>query len=71
MPDIMTPFGLAIDLENGDMLAATNRLVRRASDMRGYYADAEALDHLIQEQDDPLHYEVFELPVPQETGQLM
>ena len=71
MSDIMTPFGLAIDLETGDMLAATNRLVRRASDMRGYYADAEALDRLIQEQDDPLHYEVYELPVPQEQGQLM
>ena len=71
MPDIMTPFGLAIDLDSGDMLAATNHLVRRASDMRGYYADTEALDRLIQEQDDPLHYEVFELPVPQENGQLM
>jgi len=71
MSEIMTPFGLAIDLETGDMPEATNHLVRRASDMRGYYADAAALDRLIQEQEDPLHYEVFELPVPQESGQLM
>jgi len=71
MPEIMTPFGIEIDLESGDMRGATNHLIRRASDMRGYYADSVALDHLIQEQDDPLHYEVFELPVPQETGQLM
>ncbi len=71
MPDIMTPFGIEIDLETGGMPGATNHLMRRASDMRGYYVDPAALDRLVQEQDDPPHYEVFELPVPQETGQLM
>ncbi len=64
------PFGVGIDLESGAMPGAKNRLVRRASDMRGYYADAEALDALIR-RGDPVHYEVFEVPVPEEYGHLM
>ena len=69
--EFMNPFGLEIDLETGDMPHATNHIERRASDMRGYYADADALDKLIAENDDPLHYEVFESPVPKDPGQLM
>ena len=38
--------------------------------MLGYYADQAALDALISN-GDPLHYEVFEKPVPQERGHLM
>lgn len=67
----MNPFGVKIDLETGEMPEATNHLVRRASDMPGYYADSAALERLITEQNDPLHYEVFEVPVPEEPGQLM
>ena len=39
--------------------------------MRGYYADETALRRLIEEKNDPLHYEVFETPVPEEYGHLM
>ncbi len=67
---LIEPFGLEIDLETGSMPGATNHLVRRASDMCGYYADDEALDALIAD-GDPLHYEVFERPVPEEDGHLM
>jgi hypothetical protein len=35
------------------------RVERRASSMRGHYQDAEALEKLIREEGDPLHYEVF------------
>ena len=49
----------------------THHVVRRASDMRGYYEDEEALERLIAEGEDPLHYEVFEDPVPEEYGHLM
>ena len=52
------------------MQRATRHTVRRAADMRGYYADAAALERLIGD-DDPLHYEVFEIPVPEEDGHLM
>lgn len=69
--NLMDPFTVLIDLENGTMAEPANHLVRRASDLRGYYADGEALEKLIVEHDDPLHYEVFEIPVPEDCGQLM
>lgn len=68
---MQTPFGIEIDLETGVMPEVKNHIVRRACDMRGYYKDGEALEKLISEHDNPLHYEVFEVPVPEETGQLM
>jgi len=64
------PFAVELDLENGVMRDPKNHIVRRASDMRGHYRDAAALDALI-EGGDPLHYEVFEVPVPEEYGHLM
>jgi len=67
----INPFGVELDLEQGLMLRARNHLVRRASDMRGYYADSAALERLIAEREDPVHYEVFEVPVPEERGHLM
>jgi glucose-6-phosphate isomerase len=38
--------------------------------MRGYYADEAALERLIA-RGDPVHYEVFEVPVPEARGHLM
>src|SRR5688500_15242752 len=64
------PFAVDYDLAAGIMKNPTNRLARRASDMRGHYRDAAALDALIAE-GDPVHYEVFEHPVPNEYGHLM
>jgi len=68
---LIEPFSVAYDLEQGLMHNAKNHLLRRASDLRGYYADAAALERLIAERQDPLHYEVFEVPVPEERGHLM
>lgn len=68
---IIDPFSVTIDLDQGLMLDSTNRTKRRASSMRGYYTDAGALECLIREEDDPLHYEVLEVPVPEENGHLM
>ena len=67
----INPFGVELDLEKGLMPRAANHLVRRASDMRGYYADGAALEQIIAGMNDPVHYEVFEVPVPQEHGHLM
>jgi glucose-6-phosphate isomerase len=64
------PFAVGIDLDAGAMRKAKNHLVRRASDMRGHYADADALEALVKA-GDPVHYEVFEVPVPEEAGHLM
>ena len=68
---LINPFGIDLDLAEGVMRQPKNHLVRRASDMRGYYADAAALEQLIAERQDPVHYEVFEVPVPEERGHLM
>jgi glucose-6-phosphate isomerase len=68
---LIEPFGVSYDLENGVMLRATNHLVRRAADMRGYYADEAALERLVADQQNPVHYEVSEVPVPGERGHLM
>ena len=65
------PFAIDIDIENGIMLKPQRHLVHRASDMRGLYKDEQALEELIQIQDNPVHYEVFETPVPEEDGHLM
>lgn len=69
-PEIMTPFAVGIDVDEGCMHAWTKRLTRRASDMRGYYADEPALERLIADAD-PTHYQVFETPVPEAAGHLM
>ena len=67
----LDPFVVDLDIDNGLMKDAKNHLIRRASDMRGHYADEAALEKLIADGADPLHYEVFEIPVPEEYGQLM
>jgi glucose-6-phosphate isomerase, archaeal len=67
----LDPFSIDLDLENGLFLNPKRHLVRRASDMRGYYSDPDALEELIERHQDPVHYEVFELPVPEQRGHLM
>lgn len=69
--NLIEPFGIQIDIDKGVLEDATNHLVRRASDMRGYYADEAALEDLTVRQNDPVHYEVFEVPVQEERGHLM
>src|SRR5437870_988246 len=68
---LIDPFSVQLDLVKGLMQNAKTNLVRRASDMRGYYADPAALEQLITQQADPTHYEVAEVPVPHERGHLM
>ncbi len=67
---VMNPFTVSMDLEKGVMRKAKHHLVRRASDMKGHYADAAALDALVRA-GNPVHYEVFEIPVPETYGHLM
>lgn len=68
--DLMQPFTVNFDVETGEMLNAKHHLARKASDMKGHYADAKAFDALVAA-GNPLHYEVFEVPVPETAGQLM
>jgi len=69
-PCLTDPFSVALDLGLGALDEVAEHLVRRASDMRGYYADEEALEELICERGDPVHYEVFDTPVPEAAGHL-
>jgi glucose-6-phosphate isomerase, archaeal len=66
----LEPFVVDVDVDAATMPNAKNHIVRKTSDMRGYYEDESALEELIA-QADPLHYEVFEVPVPEEYGHLM
>ena len=67
---LLEPFGVQFDLLHGTMRDPHEHIVRRAAEMRGYYADEEALERLIAQHDNPLHYETFESPVPEESGQV-
>jgi len=64
------PFGVRIDFATGFMENADNLIIRRASDLRGYYADAEALEALIGSED-PVHYRVYEKAIPETEGHLL
>jgi glucose-6-phosphate isomerase, archaeal len=63
------PFAVQFELAEGIMAHPQEQIARRASDMRGYYADPAALEALIRD-GDPVHYETFESPVPEEYGQV-
>ncbi|MHB0958049.1 MAG: glucose-6-phosphate isomerase family protein [Pirellulaceae bacterium] len=67
---LIEPFGVQFDLAAGIMLDPHDHIVRYAADMRGYYADEDALERLIVEQNNPIHYETFESAVPEEYGQV-
>jgi len=67
---LIRPFGLQFDLAEGVMHDPADHVVRKASDMRGYYADEAALEQLISSANDPVHYETFDSPVPEEYGQV-
>ncbi len=65
----LDPFGVQFDLAEGVMRDPRSHLVRRASEMRGYYLDEAALERIVAA-GDPVHYETFESPVPEEYGQV-
>lgn len=67
---LIEPFAVDYDLAQGIMKNPQSCLTRRASDMRGHYRDQAALEEIIAG-GDPVHYEVFEHPVPHEDGHLM
>ena len=67
---LMMPWGVDIDLLTGAMAEPDRVLVRRASDMRGYYQNQPALEKIIAS-GDPVHYEVFEKIIPEQQGHLL
>lgn len=68
---LIEPFSVSIDFAESVMVDPDNHNIRRASTMSGYYADEKALEQLIDEGDDPLHYETYEKYVPEQYGHLL
>jgi glucose-6-phosphate isomerase len=68
--NLFAPFGTDFDLAAGVMKDPDRCIERKASSMRGHYQDATALEDLIRDSGDPLHYEVFEKDIPEEYGHL-
>jgi glucose-6-phosphate isomerase, archaeal len=64
------PFTLMLDLQSGRLDPHTTRIERRASDLRGAFADAAALEGLIAG-GDPVLYHVLQYDVPEQAGQLI
>jgi glucose-6-phosphate isomerase len=64
------PFALSLDILTGALEPHTTRIERHASDLRGMFADGEALERLVAG-GDPLVYEVLQYDVPEEVGQLV
>jgi len=67
---VMAPFATQLDLIEGTMENPDRVVVRHASDMRGHYKDAGALERLVAA-GDPVHYRVYEKAVPEVPGQLL
>jgi glucose-6-phosphate isomerase, archaeal len=67
---MLAPFALALGLESGALEPHTTLIERRASSLRGAFADAAALEEVVAD-GDPLVYEVRQYDVPEETGQLI
>lgn len=67
---LIEPFGVQFDLLEGIMRDPEDHIQRRAADMVGYYADQQALEQLIADHRNPVHYETFESSVPEERGHL-
>lgn len=65
------PFGVEIDLGDGTMKDPDRHSYTMASTMIPYYADTEAITRLVETQNDPVHYEVFEKDIPQEEGHIL
>jgi glucose-6-phosphate isomerase len=68
---LIHPFIVTIDFAENIMNGADTHNQRRASVMRGYYKDGAALEKIIADGNDPLHYETFEKQVPEEYGHLL
>jgi len=68
---LINPFTVTIDFAENIMLGADVHNTRKASVMRGYYKDSAALEKIIADGNDPLHYETFEKHVPEEYGHLL
>ena len=67
MPKLPKPFQVELDPKTGIPRRYERKLVRRLSDMRGFFSDNELVEEIIARGKNPIIYEVYEIPqVPSE-----
>ncbi|BAA31083.1 192aa long hypothetical protein [Pyrococcus horikoshii OT3] len=62
------PLGVKVDFESG-VIEGAKKLVRRLSDMKGYFLDEETWRELV-EREDPVVYEVYAVEQEEKEGDL-
>lgn len=65
----MQPFATMLDFQEGTITPNDNVIIRRLSHMTPMFADQDAAARLLAE-DDPVLYEVYEVHVPDNAGNL-
>jgi glucose-6-phosphate isomerase len=65
---VMEPFSTMLDMGTGALQPAGRVMRRRLSDMRGMYADREAVSRVLDEEGDRLIYEVQAADLPEREG---
>ena len=68
--EFMEPFAVEIDLSNGKVSRASRVLTRKLSDLKGLFHDQQSYEEMLAK-GDPVIYEVHEIRVPEEEGQLL
>lgn len=63
------PFNSLLRFGSGSLEPTGAKVVRRLSDLKGAFRDQEAVARLLAE-GDPLLYEVYNVPVPEDSGEL-
>lgn len=66
----MKPFVAQVSLTDGSIAPCHRRVQRRLSDVRDIFGDRAEAERMLAE-GDPLVYEVFEIVVPEENGQII
>lgn len=69
MSELMKPIATQLNFDSKMIEPYDNKVVRRLSDMVGMYADKESAEKMLKIKD-VLLYEVYEVKVPEEAGQL-
>ncbi|MGB4243043.1 MAG: glucose-6-phosphate isomerase family protein [Dethiobacteria bacterium] len=68
--ELMKPFAVNIDFQRGTISAPARVLRRTLKDLEGLFYDEEEYRRILAKED-PLLYEVYEVPVPNEEGHLL
>lgn len=69
--NIIQPFKTEIDFESGVFSPERNIITRKLSNMNTMYADTDAAAKILDDEGDPIIYEVHVVELPEEEGQIL